>query len=288
VEVDVDSLIQQSDWARTACLRNHAGRDADVLTLTHHANLPHLDLSILGQGMIQGPWELEVSFDQQPVETDFRWTCVCWHTDSDGDYLELQHTIDENRRIERQVFLSRTDHFLVLADCISGASGQAIDYVSRLPLVKHAEVARNENTRENVVGLPDTRMRSFPLALPDQIVNSTSGSWGVLEGGVAPALELRQTGKGGLYAPVVLEWTPARLSSPADWKTLTVTEDGPKVGPERAAGHRLRIGNQQILIYRSLTPKGELRTVLGHHTGHETVIARFNKNGDVKPLLIVE
>jgi hypothetical protein len=285
--VDVDDLIQQSDWAKLACLRNHAGRDADVLAVMHHQTLPKLDFSILGHGVIQGPWELEVSFDQKPLDQAFDWICVCWHTDSDGDYLELQHTIDENRRIERQVFLSRTDHFLVLADCISGAGDAVIDYAMRLPLVEHAEVSRSDDTRECTVSLADARMRTFPLALPEQIVQSTSGRWGLSQNRERPCLELRQTAQGGLYAPVVFEWTPARQNSDAQWRTLTVTENGPRVKSDRAAGHRLKIGNQQLLIYRSLIP-GELRTVLGHHTGQETVIARFNKNGDVKPLLIVE
>jgi hypothetical protein len=93
---------------------------------------------------------------------------------------------------------------------------------------------------------------------------------------------------GGLYAPVIFDWTPSRKNTDADWRTLTVTESGRKVKTDRASGHRLRIGNQQLLIYRSLAPTEELRTVLGHHTGNETIFGRFDKNGDVTPLLIVE
>jgi hypothetical protein len=226
--------------------------------------------------------------DGQLISTPGEWTCVCWHTDSDGDYLELQHTIDENLRIERQIFLSRTDHFLIMADCISGAGQSPVDYTARWPLVKQAKVAGNSLTRERVVSLGNLSMRTFPLALPDEIVHGTSGRWGLSENKEQPALELRQSSLGGLYAPVGFDWTPARQHSDADWRTLTITENGPKVKTDRASGHRLRIGNQQLLIYRSLTPTEELRTVLGHHTGHESIIARFDKKGDVKPLLIVE
>ncbi len=287
-ETDADALVQQSDWARVACLRNRGGRDADAFAVTHHRSLPEIDLSILGRGILRGTWGLEVSIDQTPIELPDEWTCVCWHSDADGDYLELQFTIDENRRIERQVFLSRPDHFLVMADCISGAGDSVIEYTARWPLVKNASVTRHESSRECVVSLGDVQMRTFPLALPDDIYQSTSGSWNLAKKSEPLSLELRQTSQGGLYAPVVFDWTPARLSSYADWKTLTITENGPKVTTNRAAGHRLRIGNHQLLIYRSLAPTEELRTVLGHHTGHETVIARFDKTGNVKPLLIVE
>lgn len=287
-EVDSDSLIQQSDWARVACLRNHAGRDADVMTITHHRSLPKIDFSILGQTIIQGDWDLQISIGGESIALPEEWSCVCWHTDADGDYLELQFSIDENRRVERQVFLSRNDHFLVMADCISGAGEATIDYTSRLPLVEYADVTQNDVTRERVVRLADVEMRTFPLALPEDIVHSTAGRWGLSETSETPCLELKQTAIGGLYAPVVFEWTPARQNSDADWRTLTITENGPKVKSDRASGHRLRIGNQQLLLYRSLAPTDELRTVLGHHTGHETIIARFNKTGDVKPLLIVE
>ena len=213
---------------------------------------------------------------------------MCWHTDADGDYLELQYTVDENLRIERQVFLSRTDHFLVMADCISGAGDAWVEYAARWPLVSNAQVGKHSETRERIVSLGNLSMRTFPLALPAEIVHSTAGSWGLVENGDTPRLELRQKAVGGVYAPVIFDWTPARQNAAADWRTLTITENGPKVQGERASGHRLRIGNQQLLIYRSLVPTEELRTVLGHHTGHETIIARFDKKGDVKPLLIVE
>ena len=287
-ETDTDAIVQQSDWARVACLRNHAGRNADVFAITHQRPLPEIDLSILGHGLLRGTWGLKVSIDQTPIDMPAEWTCVCWHSDADGDYLELQYTINENRRIERQMFLSRSDHFLVIADCISGAGEAVIDYTARWPLVANANVARRESSRECIVSLGEVTMRTFPLALPDDVYQSPSGSWGLAKDAERPCLELRQTSVGGLYAPVVFDWTPARSGSYADWKTLTVTENGPKVKAGRASGHRLRLGNHQLLIYRSLAPTEELRTVLGHHTGHETIIARFDKSGDMKPLLIVE
>jgi hypothetical protein len=50
----------------------------------------------------------------------------------------------------------------------------------------------------------------------------------------------------------------------------------------------LKLGAFQLLISRSLKKTGNARAVLGHHTRNETVIASFDKNGDVEPIMSVE
>ena len=68
----------------------------------------------------------------------------------------------------------------------------------------------------------------------------------------------------------------------------SVKKDGKAVGIGHASGHRLRIGDHQIVVYRSLLRNDELRTVLGYHTAHETMIGLFDKDGDIHPLVLVE
>jgi hypothetical protein len=92
----------------------------------------------------------------------------------------------------------------------------------------------------------------------------------------------------GLYAPLIFDWHPDRARKPALWRTLTVTEGGKVVGRDTAAGHRLQIGKFQMLFYRSLTPPKNARAVLGHHTFRESVIARFDADGDVEPIMHVD
>jgi hypothetical protein len=100
-------------------------------------------------------------------------------------------------------------------------------------------------------------------------------------------LTLRCSGLGGVYAPLVFDWNPRRRADPVDWRALTVTEDRRRIGPAEAAGHRLRIGGRQLLIYRGLDGSKAMRAVLGHHHGSESVIARFT-DGDVEPLVLVQ
>ena len=85
------------------------------------------------------------------------------------------------------------------------------------------------------------------------------------------------------YAPIVLDWSPDRTSLDAEWRTLTVTEEGRKLAPWEAAGHRLRLGSLQLVVYRSLHATDEFRSVLGLYTDKESVIARFDERGYVLP-----
>ena len=86
----------------------------------------------------------------------------------------------------------------------------------------------------------------------------------------------------------MIDWSPNRGRSPAQWRQLTVAEDGAILAQDQAVGYRLRIGKHQWLYYRSLEIGETGRTLLGHHTLHETVIAEFTTDGDVQPLVMVE
>jgi hypothetical protein len=91
-----------------------------------------------------------------------------------------------------------------------------------------------------------------------------------------------------VHIPIVFDWHPRRRALAADWRSLTVSENGQAVKSDFAAGYRLRIGKHQLLIYRSLAPTDEARAVLGHHTRYETVVGTFDSSGDVDPWVMVE
>ncbi|MFO0918733.1 MAG: hypothetical protein U0872_10520 [Planctomycetaceae bacterium] len=112
----------QSDWARMALLRSDWSPQADSVAISHHRPLPLLDLAALGQPVLHGPWGLEVQIGDAGIELAPEWSCSCWMSDPDADYLELQMQGPGGLRVERRVLLSRQDHFLLLADCV-GARG---------------------------------------------------------------------------------------------------------------------------------------------------------------------
>lgn len=277
--------VAQSDWARVACLRNDWSAEADSLVVAHHREKPLIDLTALGVPLLEGMWDIEISIDGKPLTFLDRWTCTCWFSDKDADYIEVQLTFESGVQVERQLLLSRKEHFVLLADVISGANDRAIEYVSRLPLVAGVQTKPGSHSRECRLTQSRLRARVYPLALPDDRVMSTSGSFQVIDSMV----ELKQQAVGGTYAPVVIDWHPDRRRAPAEWKSLTVTEQRQVLRPDTASGHRLRVGDLHLFVYRSVAKSHEIsRSVLGHHTSYESVVGRFDKYGDVEPLLVVE
>lgn len=187
--------------------------------------------------------------------------------------------------VERMVLLSRRDHFLLLADSIAGAPAEKITLRSQFPLAAGITAQADTATREIRLQAGRQKVRAFPLGLACERVQSTPHTFAVAD----DQLLLEQVAAGtGLVAPVVFQWSPELVKKEAVWRTLTVSEAG-KVAPSgNAAGFRLRIGDCQWLVYRSLKKPKDARSVLGHHSWNETVIGRFDKNGDLDPMLMVE
>ncbi len=275
----------QSDWARFALLRSDWSVQADSVAVAHHRQFPQIDVTAAGKPLLHGDWTLELKLGDTIVELAEEWSCVCWQSDPDADYIELQMCGPGKLRVERIIMLSRKERFLLLADSISGAPSGRIEYRATLPLADDILVRLDTPTREAQLTMRGFKARVFPLAVAQDRVHSTPHELTT----TADRLTLKQVAQGeGLFAPLLLDWHPDRTRADAQWRSLTVTEDGRVITPDIAAGHRLKLGDLQLLIFRSLKTTGESRAVLGHHTHNETVIAKFDKKGDIDPILMVE
>lgn len=272
----------QSDDAAWAVLRTHWGAHADRVTVTHDQPAMNMELTVQGQPVLEGEWysELTTGKDRTPFRGE--WICVCWQSDQDADYIEMQLAIRGVVRAERQILLSRTRQFCLLAEALGDIKSDQFTYRTQLPLVGGVTGTTGASTREVKLDAGGVPVRVFPIALPDQHVFSTPGRF-------AADLSFQTTGSGSAwYNPILIDWSPARRSAAAVWKSLTVAEEQKVVKPEIAAGHRIKVGNHQWLIYRSLRQSIEARSVLGHQTRFETVIGSVESNGDITPLMLVE
>lgn len=263
-----------------ALLKSGAGSTADRIDIVYDGPSVEIDLSARGRLLLSGTFQTELAVDGMAVATFGDWRAVCWSSDDDGDYLELQLLCSENVRIDRQVLLSRRGHFALFADAVVTRAPARIEYRSSLPVAGGASIKSDFQTREFGVGTA----RVFPVGLPQDRVLSTPGNCFENSG----RLDLTQVATGrGLYLPVVFDWHPGRRRAPADWRSLTVTEPRRVVSRDSAAGHRLRVGKNQLLIYRSLVDTREARSVLGQHTRYETVIGSIDA-GEMAPIIMVE
>jgi hypothetical protein len=117
-------------------------------------------------------------------------------------------------------------------------------------------------------------------------------------------LELRQCTFGSsLFAPLFFDLDRRRIRRPfariiqhnghgcrkcgLTWRQLTVAESLTVQPADAAVGYRVAVGGKQWLIYRSLAPPRN-RTLLGHNLSGELFVARFRRNGEVKPIIETE
>jgi hypothetical protein len=273
--------VFQSDQSRLACLRSDWSPRANRILVCHQGRFPSLEMTVGGATLFAGDWQIDVRVDGQAVQPA-DWECVCWQSDDDGDYFELQAR-SAGLRIERQIFLSRTDDFAIFADALVAEANARIESTSRLRLTEDCAAMAQTRTRECRVLTAGAPVRAFPLALNWSRVEGATGHLSAAE----QSLEVTQHGIGALYAPLALDWNPHHRRSPATWRRLTVAVDGAAVPHSSAAGFLLEVGPSKWLLYRSLCPTLEPRSVLGQHTMYETVMGPFVR-GDLEPVIQVE
>ncbi len=276
----------QSDWAKLLVSRTRWSADADSLVIAHQTAIPAIEFAAFGRRVFSGTWDFRVRIDGADVDLPGECDAVCWFSDADADFVELQWTTDPGLVICRQAMLTRGDHQLVLADAVSAPSRPEarVEIETSLPLATGSTGKTLRPGRELRLQANGVPLRCFPIGLPMDHLLRGNGS---LES-ESDRLVVRHSGVGAAYAPVLFDWHPQRRESAADWRNLTVTEDGRRLGPEAAAGCRIRLGKRQLVVYRNLNASKAKRAVLGHHHDHESVIGRFTSDGEVDPLVLVE
>ncbi len=276
----------QTDWSAIATMRNYWSDASNLLVTTWNRDLPELNLSVMGQLLVKGPWDFSLLVDDKEISGDGEWSCVCWNSDDEVDYLELQIELDSEFKLERQILLPRNQHFAFLSDIVIGTETAKLEYRSVLPVASGLKGTLQEDTHELQLKNKEISARVFPIGLPQDRDFFQSGSLTLDD---QNQLVLHQVSEANaLYAPLIIDWEPELKRKQADWACLTVSEGGKISARDEASGHRLRIGAHQLLVYRSLKKAEQSRAVLGHNTNYESVIGRFDTDGDLSPLLFVE
>ncbi|GAB5445112.1 MAG: hypothetical protein Fues2KO_54610 [Fuerstiella sp.] len=275
----------QSDWAEVALLRRGLTADSDVIAVNWDGEVPEVHLAALGSRLLGGSWQSEITVNGERHETAGEWICTCWFEDKEVAFAELEAGADDGIRHVRHVMLSLKQHFAVLTETVTGPDPDAaIEVRTSLPIAAGIEIEDNSVTRELFLLNRTSSCRAIPCWLADDRVHSAAGNLQLVDQQLVAVAD----SVGGVTMPLLLDWHPERQSAAADWNRLTVTEDRQTVGPRDAAGFRVRVGDLQLLSYRSLQPADDLRAVLGLHTANETVYGLVDRDGDIDPLVLVE
>jgi len=274
-----------SELSQLGVLRTGWASWEERLTVAYHEQQLAAELICGREVVASGTWSPEITFDGTRLEPESEWQEVCWVSDDDVDYLELEIFLSAGVRVQRHLLLARQDHFLFVADAVLGEKPGAIAYRSALPLAPGVKFAPAKESNEGrLIGRRDCGL-TLPLALPEWRSEASAGKLELQNG----QLELKQAAAGAprLFAPLFIDLAPRRFSRPYTWRRLTIAENRQIVPDELAVGYRVQIGGQQWIFYRSLGPRGN-RTLLGHNLVTEFLAARFNRDGVAESLLEIE
>jgi hypothetical protein len=247
--------------------------------------------------LIAGDWKLEIKVAGQTVQPTSNWSDVCWYSDDDVHYLEIEQTFSGGIRVQRQWMMLREDQCLLMADAVVGGKpGELIEYRGELPLVASAHIEEERETREIFLVEGKVRAMVLPLALNEWRVGAAAGRLSVVDrepeatadevNSLSLVTEIR--GEGALYAPLWLDFDRKRIAKERTWRQLTVGQALRLVPVNEAASYRIQAGDDQWLIYRSLNGPAN-RTFMGKNLISEFFCGRFDgDNGDVEELISVD
>ncbi|MCC6511977.1 MAG: hypothetical protein IT423_22960, partial [Pirellulaceae bacterium] len=239
-----------------------------------------------GATLLSGRWPLQVELDGQAQLQLDDWEEVCWFSDDEVDYLEVEAKFGDNCCIQRQMMLFREEQLVMLADALIGDREGKWSMQSSLTLGPGVRAEEAVATRESWLITPSgQRCLVLPLAQPEwrkQLCNSKL----TYEN---QTVTLRATTSASrLYSPWLLSLKPSHADKPMTWRQLTVAEDLTIVPASTAVAYRVQIGREQWLIYRTLA-EATRRTALGMHTIYDFFAGRFDGDtGDVDTLVEVE
>ncbi len=273
-----------SESRQIAVLRPKWSDGSARLNVAYHGGATHLELALGRKRLFAGVWSFDLAADGRAMEPTGGWRDVCWVSDDDCDYLELEMPLAGGLRLQRQILLARKDEFLFLADALAGNRAQELAYRARLPLVDGVAASTAVETRELLFESGKRSAIVLPLALGEWRGDCRSGTLSVSD----RALDLRQTVFGcASYAPLWFDFSRSRRDEPLTWRQLTVAEARENLPRDVAAGYRVQFGTRQWLIYRSLTHPAN-RSVLGMNLSTDFFLGRFGRDGETKTILEVE
>src|SRR4029077_2476291 len=98
-----------SEEAETSILRTSWTPECEQLTLTFGERRLMCELESSRGLICSGEWKTELRVEGEVLAPATDWEEVCWVSDEDCDYLELQMTFEGNICLQRQVLLARKD-----------------------------------------------------------------------------------------------------------------------------------------------------------------------------------
>jgi hypothetical protein len=275
---DACAAVMQSDWRQKG---SRLAVDYSDRTMCIEALGPK------GVPVLAGEWPVAVERDGQAEMQLDEWTHLCWFSDDDVDYLEVEAKFGHAARVQRQAILFREDRWLFIGDALLCDEPGNWTLISKLPLASQTAFETDPRMSEGYIVTPrGGRCLTLPLYLPEWRRQTRAAT---LEPSPNELVMRNQTeGRQRLYSPMLISLCNRHAKRPFTWRHLTVGEDLRIVGQDEAVAYRVQSGKEQLLLYRTLAPPMR-RTALGLHTLCEFYAGRFGgDDGNLDTLVEVE
>ncbi len=284
---EIGSLSHHNEEARCASMfsdwMHRAGRVAlDYSDVTARVEI----IGMKGQTVLCGDWTAQVEFNGQSQLQLDDWERVCWFSDEDVDYLEMEAKFGQACCVQRQIILFREERMVVVADALLASQDGKWTLTASLPIAPGCELQTSDkNTELFITSSQRDRALVIPLAMPEWRRQATHSRLGSRD----KKLSIRsETQASRLYAPVIICLNGKHATKPFTWRRLTVGENMSIVTPDVAAAFRAQIGKEQWVLYRTLANPTR-RTAMGLHTGADFLAARFDaQSAEFETLVEVE
>lgn len=273
----------QSDDAQFAVLRQNWSPRGLVLAVDYSGPECGIVLDILGRRVFCGDLRTVVTIDGTENRVTGDWESVCWFSDSEAEYLELQCTTEEGWQLNRQFFLARSAELLLFADTLILPEKQSFELQWTIPSMTGTGLKGVLPTRAQDLQGMDFPVRVLPIGLPSNPMEPTTSriQW-------ADGLQWQTRAETDcLCIPVGFAWSRKELSPHDYWRSLTITNDRRLVSPDEAVAFRIPHANKQIIFYRS--HRGVHRyAFVGAQTFAECLIGTIGSDGELTEWVTVE
>ncbi|MCA9151127.1 MAG: hypothetical protein KDA92_17570 [Planctomycetales bacterium] len=274
------SAGEHSEWAEQAILRSSWSGESTYLAFNFSQNRCVAELNSHGTLLWHGALLPTIRFNGTPLKLNNQWDEICWESNDEVDYLELETELGHGWTLQRQVMLARDDNFIWFADALLGSHDGKIEYELELPLSTQVQCVEEAETTEIQLLSPRPQGWAMPVALSEWKTDRRAGQF--------TGRELRQEANGSaLYCPIFFDLDPERRRKQRTWRQLTVAEELNLMPADVAVAYRVQVGDEQWIFYRSLGETGN-RTFIGQNLISEFYAARFNTDGDVEELIEIE
>jgi hypothetical protein len=241
-----------------------------------------------GQRVLSGDWDVKVFRKQQPVPIDVSWQEVCWFSDDDVDYLELECAVEDVCKIQRQVMLMRDEGVVYFADALIAEQPDEWSVQSLWTTPNDIHLQSEPKTTEGKLvrsgNQEQTAALLLPVAMPEWRRSPSHAKMGFH--GSTLFLQCDTQSK-NLYSPLVMSLLGNERPIAFTWRQLTIAEELQIQPRSIAEAYRVQVNRDQWVFYRSLTPCTR-RTVMGLHLNTEFYAGRFSRSdGEFEPIIEV-